>query len=112
MAKKNKYESCMFCGDSPCSCNKAEVKPKPIAARSVKKESLDFTQVKVAPKPSKFKAPEAIAVERDLSLESALSALLPILSKADRHKVEAQLAHPVPPVTDRAIHDWRARNDK
>lgn len=115
MAKKNRYESCIFCGDIPCSCDAPASKTKPVKKSSSKsieaesKKSFDLDGLSPAPEQKRFQVDKQ-EVERDLSYEAALAALLPILDPFERKKVEVRLNHSVPAKTGKAIHDWRTRN--
>lgn len=117
MAKKPP-EPCMFCGiihKGDCNSSVKATKPtakkfasRPVADVALPKDDIEF----VAPPPpkSKFAASEHSAPERDLSYESALLALRPILSEKDQKWVDRQVAHPMAGDTEKRLIGWKERN--
>lgn len=108
---------CMFCGDLPCTCDTGKSAPKR-APRKLKsaipaqptKDAFDFDSVVVPVAAPKFKAPEPTPeTERDLSFESALRALRPIVSTLDQKKIDNYLHRDLPTDLDRRLVNWRNR---
>lgn len=117
MSKVNKNEPCFFCGTAPCSCastapdksRKSKVVQK---ASSAKANTDNFLSGKSIPEARKvFKVP-ASTRERDLSLESALRALLPILASRDKKRVKKELNRELPHELDKRLSEWRIRHGK
>jgi hypothetical protein len=55
---------------------------------------------------------KAESVERDLTYESALRAIRPIVTPADQKKIDAELHKPYPQDVDRRLAEWRRRHAK
>jgi len=110
---------CMFCGDLPCTCDgatsKKKIKPRKKAAQPPKpvetKDAITFDDVSVPSETSRFKPgkPQPVA-DRDLSFESALEALDPILSSSSQKTVDRMLHRERPTELDKRLVDWRNRN--
>lgn len=120
---------CMFCGGLPCVCDGGPTKKRSRA--SAKKASFP------APKPTKKSSPTSSSAEsgkgtedvfgsipeqarpkfkskshseRDLSYESALRILRPIVSEADQKKIDKELKRIYPQAVDRRVAEWRRKH--
>lgn len=112
MAKINRVEACIFCGDVPCTCNgpvvKVKTPRKKAESKPVKQTDLDFTTVEIPTERPKFKSVDPTPEpERDLSLEEALRNLLPILASQERTRVQRLLARPYPKDVDMRLARWK-----
>lgn len=113
MGRKPVAELCIFCGQSPCTC--ADSKParttKPRKVAAPKPDAEDpFATVVVPPAKSKFEKAGADIHTRDLSAESVLRLIRPLLNEVDQKKVDDLLHHPIPQDVDRLESEWRKRN--
>jgi hypothetical protein len=127
MARVDKVETCIFCGDAPCSCNvKAKAEPKPRKPRAPRKAAAPKT-LESAPPPeakppvsiqdamvaaAKRKAPppkEVAAVMDDIEVCMAIKAVEGIMHEDEKVKWKAVLDMEITP-QDRAAA-WRARRD-
>jgi len=77
VAKVNKYEECMICGELPCTCNG---KPK----TRTKKSEPDSTPVDF----------HITYQDRDFDMVNALAAVYPLLSPASQRAAEVQIYPP------------------
>lgn len=96
MPRVVKDQECIFCGDTPCSCDDRKKSPK----RTKKPRRVD------EPEPE---APKLVPKERerDLTMEAAIRALGPILSRHDKLTYRRILGFNLSQGIDRRLKDWR-----
>lgn len=114
-----KHESCIICGNTPCTC---DAKPRKVAAPKVKPTA---TKPAVVEAPRKFKsAPIQAPVtqsrfagkvetrEHDADLEAALRAVRDLVSPRDRGRIDQALAPTMTQDVDRRLSEWKAKHGK
>jgi len=102
--KRRQFDLCILCGESPCICNQAVVPTKSSKVQDQGKNPTKSQRTK------KLASLPTGGATRDLSLESALRNLLPILHSSEKPKVERMLnAHRTAEV-ERKLHEWRDKN--
>lgn len=126
---KKQDSPCLFCGGNPCMCDgtkkkKSSHSTRKVSSESTSKKSLDsthlnkdtavetedvFGEIPTQEKP-KFKFQAKKTVERDLSLESALLIIRPLVRDAERRNIDAELKRNYPRDLDMRIADWKKRN--
>lgn len=123
MAKKLD-SPCLFCGGLPCECDTGQTKKrskrsvqaapkKPSSPISSSVESDNdtedvFGEIPTPGKP-KFKF-KSHSEERDLSLESALRVLRPIVRPSDQRKIDILLTRHYPLDIGRRLAEWKKRD--
>ncbi len=121
---------CMFCGGLPCTCDtgqtkkssKPTVKASSSRAKKTTAKSPDSTPSHSATEEStedvfgeiptqvlpKFKTKSDSESDRDLSYESAIRVLMPLLSEIEQRRVKKELNHPYPQDVDKRAARWKA----
>src|SRR5690349_4032787 len=113
---------CLFCGGLPCVCDggkkpKSSTRtpkapsPKPTASPGPSSPpSVSATEAEFVDSPAdtpKFKFKSSSQPDRDLSFESAIRVLRPLLAESERRQIDLELdPHPSPDVV-RRLAEWR-----
>lgn len=122
---------CMFCGGLPCTCDTGPTKKSSPrtrkasspAAKKTTEKSQDSTQSSNATEAStedvfgaipervtpKFKTVQSLDSPRDLSYESALRVLRPLLSPVEQRNVDRELKRNYPQDIDKRVAQWKGR---
>ena len=95
MARIVKDQECIFCGDTPCSCG-----GKKPAKRTKKKRPADEPK----PEASKLIPQER---QRDFTMEAAIRAVGPLLSRSDRAFYKRILGYHYSDGVERRLKIWR-----
>lgn len=122
MVRVNKVETCIFCGDTPCTCNvKAKAEPKPRKPRKAAAPKPSAPDVPAAPPVSirdamvaaaKRKAPppkEVADFMEDIEVCMAIKAIEGIMHPEEKVKWKPVLDMEITPQQRAAA--WRARRD-
>lgn len=119
MGRRTAPEICIFCGESPCACEptKKPSKPKSVAKPKPASEPAgeDVFAETVIEKRTRFDLVTAAAASdaeqaRDLSAESVLRLLYPLLHPISQKQVDDLLNPPRTQEVERAEIEWRKRN--
>lgn len=119
MGRTNKVEACIFCGDTPCTCNKPADRPKakeavqPKASASKSKfKASNIAAPKFEPrKPStQFKSTEHNKTQDELEFEAAIRNLEPILSDSEKRRYDKILNPPIRASVEKQLLEWKERH--
>lgn len=100
MARTVRDQECVFCGESPCNCD-----PKKVRKTTKKKASRESEPKTSAPKFATTRR------ERDFTMEAAIRAVGPLLSRQDRLVHKQILGSHLGDGVERRLKDWREKND-
>jgi len=101
MARPVKDQECIFCEETPCQCNKKKTrKPRKTKAKTDHEPEPETPAQRFIPQ----------ARERDLTMEAAIRACGPILSKSDRLVFKAIFEPHLSDGVERRLEEWKERN--
>lgn len=96
MARVSKVDACMFCGNTPCTCN--STKKQTSAKRAAKKSLVPITNAAVAASPAELAGHRASSEKADLRLamRTAAANAAPMISEAvqERYEIDEILEDP------------------